>query len=333
MIRGNAITLGVTNSGGGTPYAGPHTVSPAVFESTTLSTSGMTMSSDVTVEALPQVNSVLTQIMGNLVEDYIDITDVDYSITNLWGGAFQGVSNLTEVSLSRLASVSSRAFMGCTDLNTVMLPAVTTIGDGAFSGCTNLSSVSMPYVETVGSHAFDDCAYLRDLELPNATTIGEYAFANDEFINCVSLPRVRTIGAYAFYQAATSSPFLQIGSTLTTIGPHAFEAISPYDVYADYADVPFDNVTSIGEYAFNSRSFWDHDDISLPACEYIGSCAFYGAYMSSAVFTFGASSVCAIGLSALHSDIDVIYVPQSLYSAYMADQAWQQYSSYIRAAQ
>ena len=331
MIRGNAITLG---GGGGTPYAGPHTVSPAVFESTTLSTSGMTMSSDVTVEALPQVNSVLTQLVGNLTQGYFGIDDAYYSITNLWGGAFQGVSSLNAVSLSRLASVSSRAFMGCTDLSTVMLPAVTVVGDGAFSGCTSLESVSMPYAETVGSHAFDHCAYLRDLELPNATTVGEHAFANDEFINCVSLPRVRTIGAYAFYQAAVSSPFLKIGSTLTTIGPHAFEATAPYgEGYADYAEVPFDNVTSIGEYAFNSRKFEGHEDISLPACEYIGSCAFYGALMSSAVFTFGASSVCSIGLSALHNSIDVIYVPQSLYSAYMADAGWAQYSSYIRAAQ
>ncbi len=331
MIRGNAITLG---GGGGTPYAGPHTVSPAVFESTTLSTSGNTMSSDVTVEALPQVNSVLTQVMGNLPEDYLEITDGNYSITNLWGGAFQGVSNVSVVSLSRLASVSSRAFMGCTDLETAILPAVTVVGDGAFSGCTSLSSVSMPYAETVGSHAFDDCAYLRDLELPNATTVGEHAFANDEFINCVSLPRVRTIGAYAFYQAAESSPFLQIGSTLTTIGPHAFEATTPYgEGYTDYVDVPFDNVTSIGEYAFNGRRFEEHRYISLPACEYIGSCAFYGASMSGAVFTFGASAVCQIGISALHSTVSAVYVPQSLYSAYMADEGWAQYSSYIRAAQ
>ena len=143
------------------------------------------------------------------------------------------------------------------DITSVVIgEGVTHIGDYAFNGCTNFASVTIPAsVETIGEGAFFTSGNISENHLASVTfapnskckTIGDYAF---EFlpIASVELPAaVTSIGKEAFGYSNTLESVSYTGTGLS-IGNSAF------DCCRNLSDFPFEGVTSIGFYAFESTA-------------------------------------------------------------------------------
>ena len=97
------------------------------------------------------------------------IDGVDCPVWNIANEAFNGISNITKVTISEgIRKIESRAFQNCPNLTGVMIPStVTEIGNSAFMGCAQLTQVSMPekmagelkFIES----AFQNCTSLSTL--------------------------------------------------------------------------------------------------------------------------------------------------------------------------
>ena len=88
------------------------------------------------------------------------------SITDIGQYAFNDLSNLTEVTLSKtLKYIGMDAFHGCTSLPSITLPnSVTEIGDWAFCDCESLKYMIVPKsLKYVGWRTFQSCSRLSDI--------------------------------------------------------------------------------------------------------------------------------------------------------------------------
>ena len=101
-----------------------------------------------------------------------------------------------------VTTIGGGAFNGCSSLTSVTIPkSVTTIGGGAFYNCSSLTSVTIPSsVTRIGASVFSDCSSLMSVTIPNSVTeISEYAFYNCSGLTKVIIGNsVTTIGANAF---------------------------------------------------------------------------------------------------------------------------------------
>ena len=80
-----------------------------------------------------------------------------------------------------VTSIGGGAFDGCSGLTSLTIPnSVTSIGYHAFSYCSGLTSLTIPNsVTSIGERAFDGCSGLTSVTIPNSvTSIGESAFRN-----------------------------------------------------------------------------------------------------------------------------------------------------------
>ena len=114
-------------------------------------------------------------------------------VTSIFGGAFQGCTQLTSVTLpSNLTTIGECAFRSCTGLTSLSLPSsLTSIGHQAFYECTGLTSVTLPSsLTSFGIAAFSYCTKLTSVTLPSGLRfIGEYAFSG-----CTGLIRALFLG-------------------------------------------------------------------------------------------------------------------------------------------
>lgn len=146
-----------------------------------------------------------------------------------------------------LTSLGAYAYAQNDGITSVTVPSgVTAIGEGAFAECTALTSVSLNEgVAEIGDYAFLGDEALTGITLPaSVTKLGIGAFALCEKLDSVTLPASLTeIPDYAFY-GATSLVSMALPATVTSIGKFAFFGAEKL------AQLPFDNVTTIGDYAF-----------------------------------------------------------------------------------
>ena len=95
-------------------------------------------------------------------------------VTRIGGGAFQGRTSLTSVTIpNSVTSIGDGVFSGCTSLTSVTIPnSVTSIGSGAFYDCTSLKGIyfrgNAPYLEFFGLYANEATVYY----LPGTTGWG-----------------------------------------------------------------------------------------------------------------------------------------------------------------
>lgn len=110
-------------------------------------------------------------------------TNKDYIVTSINDKAFQGCTNLNEVSIANgITNIGGNAFYGCYGLTGVSLPqTLASIGVSAFSSCTNLASVTIPNnVTSIGNNAFEGCNNLTSVTCESETpvSISENTFSN-----------------------------------------------------------------------------------------------------------------------------------------------------------
>ena len=177
------------------------------------------------------------------------------SIVSIGQGAYDGCSQLTQVSINSNAVVSTE-YSPAANFSTIFGPQVktyalgntiTSIGDYAFYGCNNITSLNIPNgVTKIGNGSFYGCTGLASISIPsNVTSIGDCAFQSCAGINTVNIPNsVKGIGVSAFADCVGVSS-VQFGNSLVSLGDSAFS--SCYNL----PSIEFPNsLTSIGAYAF-----------------------------------------------------------------------------------
>lgn len=228
----------------------------------------------------------------------------------------------------------------------------TKIGDNAFQACYSLTTVDFPYVDSVGRNAFYSCSNLTTISFPNCTLVSDYAFEHCRNLQSASFSKCTSINQYAFYGCSklTSASF----PVASIIGPSAFYGCS------SLADIYFPQATSIGNCAFSGCT--KLTSASFPNVSRLGNSAFQScAYISTANFRTVASigntafrycsrlveirldevsSVPTLGTSAFHSTpiggaitwagkLGSVYVPASLYNAFLTATNWSSIASRI----
>lgn len=203
-------------------------------------------------------------------EGYDEATDGIYQIpstvTRIGGAAFEGKSNLTQITIPATVTViAENAFANCPNLATVTFDPADgeplTIDTYAFYGCGKLTSITLPARTTsIGNYSFAATTTaganggLTSVTLNEGlTTIGEYAFRGQKGITSITIPStVTSIGASAFaYSGLTGvNPvkFTQPSSgarTGLTLGNYVFAgtSIKEFTLPEGLAYIP--------EYAFN----------------------------------------------------------------------------------
>jgi hypothetical protein len=96
------------------------------------------------------------------------------SITFIGREAFNSRTNLVEVDIPNVLSVSQDAFKGCTSLVTVTFPKLGSLYK-TFSGCTKLETVYAPVATTMDT-GFYSCDNLKEVYLPSLTTFYDFGY-------------------------------------------------------------------------------------------------------------------------------------------------------------
>ena len=124
-----------------------------------------------------------------------------------------------------IESIGSGAFEGCSNLTEVTLPSSLEIVDGyMFKGCINLEYVGLPYsVKEIGTSAFRGCSSLNNIDLPaNLEVLDGYVFNSSGIENIIIPDGVKVINAGTFADC-TNLQYIQLSSSLDSIGNSAFE--------------------------------------------------------------------------------------------------------------
>ena len=247
-------------------------------------------------------------------EANVGITNVVFheNITVLGWRTFNSCTGLTALNLpNSLTTISPYCFNNCNGLNgTVTFPTtLTSIGLSAFYGCTKLDILDFSEgLITIGQTAFQNCT---DLDCPltfpsTLTTIGYGAFLGCTGLNCtLTIPStILTIGEAAFGNTnftdidESNTNYLVYDSVLYQLSPDTLalhsvksatdsleflantELIGDYCCYnnlrTDTLVIP-DNVTRVGDYAFNNCDGFNFLDLgsALSNLTLIESGAFY----------------------------------------------------------
>ena len=195
-----------------------------------------------------------------------------------------------------VSSLGQNAFMYCTSLKSINLPATQKILPvGIFEGCTSLESIELPAtLTTISTDAFYGCSKLANVTLHEGlTTINQRAFVNCKLASITIPSTVTSIGSSAFQGNPTTSvtwlpktcsigtgdnaPFYSTSSQITSfIFGDSVKSIPGYLCYKmnklQNIILP-ENLTTIGQYAFNGSSLLK--DVTIPASvSSIGNYAF-----------------------------------------------------------
>ena len=183
----------------------------------------------------------------------------------------------------------------------------TEINRSAFDKCTSLTSITIPEgVTSIGDHAFDDCSGLTSITIPDTVT----SIGDDAFWFCSSL----------------TSVYFGENSQLTSIGDDAFY----YCENLTSITIP-EGVTRISDGTFQGCS--NLTSITIPeGVTSIGDDAFlYCSNLTS--ITINATTPPTLGIDALPSYVENIYVPKGSVDAYEEANGWSSYASKISEIQ
>ena len=134
----------------------------------------------------------LEKILVFCQRNYKGNLEIPDSITLIYGFAFDGCKNITEVTWPKeLSYIGTCAFCNCDGLTSLHVPeTVNVIESGAFIGCSDLEDITLPQnLQVFGSVMFGWCEKLRRLPLPKDITIlGESMFKESHTLESISLP-------------------------------------------------------------------------------------------------------------------------------------------------
>lgn len=260
------------------------------------------------------INSLEVNVSGGggdgvenaIIERSISGKYVNSNVSTIGFCAFDKCEYLTEVNMPNVVEVSANAFSGCTNLSSISLPNVKSISYGAFWSCA-IENADFPLVETFAGAAFSYCLQLKTVSFPKITTLPSGMFSNCQQLEDAYLPLIASIGSSAFINCSRLS------------------------------QANFPEVSEIGNSAFSGCS--SLTTASFPKCTYIGSSTFYKCFRLLSFYLLGSSVVSLQNGTAFYSTPistftqytqgirGSIYVPASLYDAYISAPWWSAYSS------
>lgn len=175
--------------------------------------------------------------------EYLEEVELSKSLTDIGDGAFSNCSALKQMDIPEgVTTIGTQAFSGCVLLSSINIPnSVTNIGEMAFANCMSLKNVTIPSsVTSIEMGTFSGCMSLNSITIPSSvTTIGDDAFAMCVALKEITIPQqVEKIGAEAFTACAQLEKIdIESGSSLTTVGEHAFETTNYYLNGQDYGNM------------------------------------------------------------------------------------------------
>lgn len=213
---------------------------------------------------------------------------------------------------SEFTSLPRLAFTACTRLESAYFPNVTEIGSDAFWFCENLTEFSAPEVSIINNYGLQDCHNLPAVSFPKCEYIGNCAFQNDYKLSDISISSCEYLGDRAFQScvALTSIDLPNIPSVLSntfqacyslasiTLSACSFIDISAFSHCMSLLTMDLKNVTSVPTLA--DASVFNYS----PMTGYLAQIAAYGS----------------------------IYVPSSLYDAFISADYWSNISARITSA-
>ena len=222
-------------------------------------------------------------------------------------------THLTSVYLPALESAVSGVFARCSYFVSVNLPQVTFLGgsstsaNAAFNGCTALTDVSVPLLRTVGTYVFGGCTALTQIQLPSVTTIYASGFISCTALVSISIPICTTISTSAFVGCTSLSGIY--APSCTTIDTYAFQSCTALTTASFPALVSIPNSTAFRQ------------------CRNLISLYLLGSSVVTLSNSTAFSSTPIGGYSTVAGQYGSIYVPSSLYAAYLLATGWKSLNS------
>ena len=174
---------------------------------------------------------------------------VEYVVTSLGEGCFEGCSGLTSITIpSSVTSLGASCFLGCSGLTYITIPSsVTSLGGGCFWGCSGLTSITIPSsVTSLGASCFDGCSRLTSITIPSSvTSLGDYCFKGSGLTSITIPSSVTSLGRYCFYNCSCLTS-ITIPSSVTSLGEGCFDGCSGLTSIT----IP-SSVTSLGDRCFS----------------------------------------------------------------------------------
>lgn len=265
--------------------------------------------------------------------------------------AFIHCINLSQISFPSLYTISSGAFSNCKKLESVYIPVCTTISTNAFRSCAKLTSLYALNCKSIGTAAFGDCFGLETVSFPSCSSIANGAFSSCTKLQYISLPECTNIGlsafsgcyslSYAYIPKASSintQTFVNCSSLLSIYAPQVRAIYSSGFAYCR-------NLPSIylqSACILYPNAFYTCSNMSIAI--FGGGQTVSSGYLSGAVFNachklislyFLQSFVMRLSISGAFASTPIagyteytdgvygsIYVPESLYSAYISSTNW-----------
>lgn len=107
-------------------------------------------------------------------------------------------SNITDVHLPKLHSVSESAFSDCLSLATAYLPELSDISDSLFSGCISLNNLTAGNAVNIGQNSFSSCSSIENINFSRASDVGSSSFNSCSSLKNVSISMASRVGSNAF---------------------------------------------------------------------------------------------------------------------------------------
>ena len=187
-----------------------------------------------------------------IIPERVAYNGKSYNVTSLGGGAFDGCSDLTSITIpNSVTSLGENVFYDCSSLESISIPnSIKVIPTQAFRNCSSLTQIDIPNtVTSIGGWAFCGCTNLALLDIPNSVNyIGPYAFASTKWFN--SQPNGLVYAgmiAYMYKGSMSANTNITLKDGTMGIAGSAFSDCSGLcSIF-----IP-SSVTSIGQWAFSS---------------------------------------------------------------------------------
>lgn len=128
--------------------------------------------------------TTLYRYMGGRADVSFTVPD---SVTAISDAAFRDCKNLQKIEIgSNVKSIGMSAFEGCTNLTDISLTNVTDIDSDLFKNCISLKSIELGSAENLYSGAFYGCKSLESITIPASVSYID----NGIFVNCESLKNI-----------------------------------------------------------------------------------------------------------------------------------------------
>lgn len=231
------------------------------------------------------------------------------------GGGGDEFERLIERSISgsvtgTISKVGMYAFYSCISLTGVSFPSASIIQERAFFYCTKLKYADMQSVRDVGAYAFTSCSSLSTVNMPSISTIGTSAFQSCYSLKYMELPSLVRMSSYAFANCNNLE-----------------KAIFPncVDMWA-YA---FNNCYKLNEVQVRVSQIYSR---AFANCHCLLSLYLLGSSVAQILSTISQtflSTPIYNYTTSTGGEYGTVYVPSSLYDAYISAAQWSTISSRI----